>query len=171
MDSHSHITIRPAGPDDIPAVLALFDEAVAWLVSQGRTGQWGDTPWSANPKTIALVEKYLTTGSAWIAEIGGLPVGTLTLTDGPGSYIAPVDEPERYIHLLASRHGTGAGAALLAHAAAETRRQGVSLLRVDCYAGGDGKLVAFYERNGFTRTESFVEQDGTWPGQILARRV
>ncbi|MGW5868776.1 GNAT family N-acetyltransferase [Streptomyces sp. NPDC055239] len=166
-----HITIRPAGPADIPTVLALFDEAVAWLVSQGRTGQWGDQPWSTRPKTVALVEKYLNTGSAWIAEIGGEAVGTVTLTDGPGAYIAPVDEPEQYIHLLTARNGTGAGAALLAHAAEETRSQGISLLRVDCYAGGDGKLVAFYERNGFTRTEAFVEQDGTWPGQILARRV
>lgn len=167
----NHITIRPAGPDDIPTVLALFDDAVAWLVSQGRTGQWGDKPWSANPKAIALVEKYLTTGSAWIAEIDGEPVGTVTLTDGPGAYIAPVDEPEQYIHLLTAQHGTGAGSALLAHAAEETRRQGISLLRVDCYAGGDGKLVAYYERNGFTRTDAFLEQDGTWPGQILARRV
>lgn len=167
----SHIAIRPAGPADIPTVLALFDEAVAWLVSQGRTGQWGDKPWSTNPKTIALVEKYLTTGSAWIAEIGGEPVGTVTLTDGPGSYIAPVDEPERFIHLLASRHGTGAGSALLAHAAEETQREGISLLRVDCYAGDDGKLVAYYERNGFTRTEAFLAQEGTWPGQVLARRV
>ncbi|MER5254969.1 MULTISPECIES: GNAT family N-acetyltransferase [unclassified Streptomyces] len=166
-----HITIRPAGPDDTATVLALFDGAVAWLVSQGRTGQWGDKPWSANPKTIALVEKYLTTGSAWIAEIGGEAVGTVTLTDGPGDYIAAVDEPEQYVHLLASRHGSGAGAALLAHAAQETRRQGVSLLRVDCYAGDDGKLVAFYERNGFTRTDAFLAQDGTWPGQVLARRV
>ncbi|MFC8131423.1 GNAT family N-acetyltransferase [Streptomyces sp. NPDC057302] len=166
-----HITIRPAGPADVPTVLALFDEAVAWLVSQGRTGQWGDQPWSTTPKTVALVEKYLSTGSAWIAEIGGEAVGTLTLTDGPGAYIAAVDEPERYIHLLTARHGTGAGSALLAHAAEETRSQGISLLRVDCYAGDDGKLVAYYERNGFTRTEAFVEQDGTWPGQILARRV
>ena len=166
-----HITIRPGTPDDIPTVLALFDDAVAWLVSQGRTGQWGDKPWSTTPKTIALVEKYLTTGSAWIAEIGGEAVGTVTLTDGPGAYIAPVDEPEQYIHLLTARHGSGAGAALLAHVAEETRSQGISLLRVDCYAGDDGKLVAFYERNGFTRTETFLEKDGTWPGQILARRV
>ena len=50
------------------------------------------------------------------------------------------------------------------------RLTGVSLLRVDCYAGGDGKLVRYYESNGFTRTEAFTGTDD-WPGQILARRV
>lgn len=48
---------------------------------------------------------------------------------------------------------------------------GVPLLRVDCYAGDDGKLVAFYEANGFVRTATFIGPDGIWPGQVLARRV
>ncbi|MEV7190879.1 GNAT family N-acetyltransferase [Streptomyces sp. NPDC093510] len=172
--------IRPGGADDVPAVLALFDGAVEWLVSQGRTGQWGTTPWSENPKAVALVEKYLTTGEPWIAEIDGEVVGTVTLTDGPGGDIIPeADEPERYIHLLVADHrrfpGRGVGRALLAHAAEETRRQGVSLLRVDCYAGDDGKLVAYYESNGFERTTPFTadnrETGDAWPGQVLARRV
>ncbi|RSS37560.1 GNAT family N-acetyltransferase, partial [Streptomyces sp. WAC05858] len=42
-------------------------------------------------------------------------------------------------------------------------------LRVDCWAGGGGELVAFYERNGFTATDRFLS--GAWPGQVLARRV
>lgn len=63
------------------------------------------------------------------------------------------------------------GSALLAHAAEETRRAGISLLRVDCYAGDDGKLVRYYEANGFTRTEAFTVGENDWPGQLLARRV
>ncbi|MFF1376543.1 GNAT family N-acetyltransferase [Streptomyces sp. NPDC058308] len=168
--------IRRGGVDDIPAIIALFDGAVEWLAAQGRTGQWGTKPWSGNPRAVAMVEKYVTTGEPWIAEIDGAVAGTLTLTDGPGGdYIPEADEPERYIHILAAdrtRHaGRGVGRALLAHAVEETRRQGVSLLRVDCYAGDDGKLVAYYESNGFTPTEPFTGPDGTWPGQVLARRV
>lgn len=64
------------------------------------------------------------------------------------------------------RHaGLGIGAALLAHAAEETRRAGVELLRVDCWAGGGGELVAFYERNGFAPASRFMS--GDWPGQVL----
>ncbi|MEU7583620.1 GNAT family N-acetyltransferase [Streptomyces sp. NPDC041068] len=169
-----HISIREGGADDIPAILGLFDGAVAWLVSRGRTGQWGTKPWSTNPNAVAMVEKYVTTGAPWIAEIDGTVAGTLTLTDAPGSYVAPAQEPERYVHLLASDRrfaGRGVGAALLAHAVAETRRQGVRLLRVDCYAGDDRALVAYYERNGFTATEAFTGPDGRWPGQILARHL
>ena len=174
METDTSISIRDGGPDDIPAILGMFDSAVAWLVAQGRTGQWGSTPWSENPKAVAMVERYVAQGSPYIAEVDGVPAGTLTLTDSPGSYIPAVDEPERYVHLLASDRrfkGYGIGSALLAHAAEETRRAGVSLLRVDCYAGDDRKLVAYYEGNGFTATEAFVVGADKWPGQVLARRV
>ena len=166
------LSIREGGPADAPLILGLLDGAVEWLVAQGRTGQWGTDPWSASPRAVAQVHRYAAEGTPYIAEISGVPAATLTLTEAPGSYVEPVDEPERYIHLLAADHrfaGRGAGAALLAHAAEATRRAGVSLLRVDCYAGGDGKLVGYYERNGFVRTQAF-DVDG-WPGQVLARRV
>ncbi|MCW7942447.1 GCN5 family acetyltransferase [Streptomyces hygroscopicus] len=166
--------IRKGTTDDIPVILGLLDGAVEWLVSQGRTRQWGTHPWSRRPSAVRAVHKYVTVGAPWIAEIDGVPAGTLTLSDGPGNYLAPVDEPERYVHLFAADHrfsGRGVGSALLAHAVEETRRAGVTLLRVDCYAGDDGKLVAYYERNGFTRTEAFTVGEDQWPGQVLAQRV
>jgi GNAT superfamily N-acetyltransferase len=168
------ITIRDGGPADIPVILGVLDSCVAWLAAQGRTGQWGSTPWSSDPKAVAMVERCVREGVPYIAEVDGVPAATLTLTDGPAPYVAAADEPERYVHLLASDRrfkGSGAGAALLAHAVEETRRAGISLLRVDCYAGDDRKLVAFYERNGFTPTEAFTVGEEKWPGQVLARRV
>ncbi|MFB7502179.1 GNAT family N-acetyltransferase [Streptomyces broussonetiae] len=168
------ITIRRGGPGDAPLVLGMLDSAVEWLVSQGRTGQWGTGSWSENERAVELVHRYTAQGTPYIAEVDGSPAATLTLSKGPGPYLEPADEPERYIHLFATDRrfkGLGAGAALLAHAAEETRRAGVSLLRVDCYAGDDGKLVAYYESNGFTRTEAFTVGEDKWPGQVLARRV
>ncbi|MFJ9808063.1 GNAT family N-acetyltransferase [Streptomyces sp. NPDC101158] len=166
------ITIRQGGPEDVPAMLAIFDSAVAWLNGQGITAQWGTEPFSARPKTVEAVEQVVAEGAPWIAEIDGVPVGTLTLTPHPGAYVARAEEPEQYVRFLATdgrRHGRGVGSALLAHAAEETRRLGVSLLRVDCFAGSEGRLVAYYERQGFTRTESFAV--GDWPGQVLERRL
>lgn len=170
------ITIRDGGRDDVPAILGMLDSCVEWLVGQGRTGQWGTKPLSENPGTAESVARHMAEGRVFIAEVGGVPAATLTLTDAPGASLAhlpPPGEPERYIHWLASDRrfkGYGVGSALLAHAAEETRRAGVSLLRVDCYAGADGKLVRYYENNGFVRTESFQGTDD-WPGQVLARRV
>ncbi|MFF7895340.1 hypothetical protein ACFZDI_26285 [Streptomyces sp. NPDC007907] len=107
------ITIRDGWPDDLPAILGMLDSRVEWLVSQGRTGQWGTKPLSQSPKTVESIGRYMAEGS----------------------------------------------------------RAGVSLLRVDCYAGDDGKLVRYYESNGFTRTEAFTVGESQWPGQLLARRV
>jgi GNAT superfamily N-acetyltransferase len=171
------ITIREAGPDDVPVILGMLDSCVEWLVSQGRTGQWGTKPLSESQKTVESVVRYMDEGDVFIAEADGVPAATLTLTDSPGAYLAhlpPAGEPERYIHWLASDRrfkGHGVGSALLAHAAEVTRRAGVTLLRVDCYAGDDRKLVAYYEGNGFTPTEAYTVGDNGWPGQVLARRV
>jgi GNAT superfamily N-acetyltransferase len=164
--------IRKGGADDIPAILALLDAAAAWLVARGRTGQWGTEPLSTRPGVVRKVHEYVDEGTPWLAEIDGEPAGTLILTPGPGAGIAPAAEPEQYVHWLAADSrfaGRGVGAALLAHAAEKTRRQGIGLLRVDCYAGGDGRLVTYYEQQGFTRTETY-ESNG-WRGQVLERRV
>ncbi|WP_327413405.1 GNAT family N-acetyltransferase [Streptomyces sp. NBC_01233] len=173
-DTTHGIRIRPGGPADAVDILGMLDCAVAWMNARGNTGQWGTTPYSQRPGGVARVERYTTENAPYVAELDGVPVGALVLDSGPSPQmpIAPAGEPERYVRLLVSDRryaGRGIGAALLAHAAEETRRAGVELLRVDCWAGGGGALVAFYERNGFAPTERFLSED--WPGQVLARRV
>ncbi|MEU9161174.1 GNAT family N-acetyltransferase [Streptomyces sp. NPDC048424] len=173
-DTTHGIRIRPGGPDDAAGILGMLDSAVAWMNARGNTEQWGTIPYSQRPGGVERVERYTTENVPYVAELGGVPVGALVLDTGPSPQmpIAPADEPERYVRLLVSdrRHaGLGIGAALLEHAAEETRRAGVELLRVDCWAGGGGELVGFYERNGFAATERFLS--GDWPGQVLARRV
>ncbi|MFJ8658323.1 GNAT family N-acetyltransferase [Streptomyces sp. NPDC093795] len=166
------IAIRKGGAEDLPAVLSVLDSAVVWLNGKGITAQWGTEPFSTRPKAVEQVERTMSEGDPWIAEIDGVPAGTMTLTPHPGQHIAPADEPEVYVRLLATDarfHGHGVGAALLAHAAEETRRQGISLLRVDCFAGSEGRLIAYYEAQGFTRTETFAVDE--WQGQVLERRV
>ncbi|WP_327350885.1 GNAT family N-acetyltransferase [Streptomyces sp. NBC_01304] len=172
-DTHG-IRIRPGGPADVPAILTMLDAAVVWMNDRGNTEQWGSTPYSQQSGGVERVQRYTTENASYIAELAGTPVGALVLDSGPSPQmpIAPAEEPERYVRLLISdrQHaGLGIGAALLAHATEETRRADVALLRVDCWAGGGGELVAFYERNGFIPTTRFLS--GAWPGQVLARRV
>ncbi|MGW7295540.1 N-acetyltransferase family protein [Streptomyces xiamenensis] len=165
--------IRSGGSDDIPLILGMLDGAVEWLAARGRTGQWGGEPWSGRPRAVARVGEIVAEGTPWIAEIDGEPAGTMTLTPGPGPYIAPAGEPEVYVHLLVTDRrfaGRGVGAALLEHAVAEARRQDIPLLRVDCYAGDDGRLLAYYRERGFELVERFTA-NGDWPGALLARRV
>jgi GNAT superfamily N-acetyltransferase len=173
-DSTHGIRIRPGSLSDAPAILNMLDAAVVWMNDRGNTEQWGTTPYSQKPGGVARVERYLSENAPYIAVLDGVTVGALVLDSGPSPQmpIAPAGEPERYVRLLVSDRqyaGLGIGAALLAHAAEETQRAGVELLRVDCWAGGGGELVAFYERNGFTATDRFLSE--SWPGQVLAQRV
>ncbi len=164
--------LRSGRPDDAAVLLDMFDGAVAWLVERGRAGQWGSTPFSKNPKRVARVRAMAAHPGLVIAEIDGVAAGAAIFADHPPAHIPPVDEPEVYIDLLITAReftGRGVGAFLLTEARAEARRRGRSLVRVDCWAGGDGALVRYYRGQGFTPTVTF-EVDG-WPGQVLEDRL
>ncbi|MER5637490.1 GNAT family N-acetyltransferase [Kitasatospora sp. NPDC002227] len=170
--------IRTGTAESAPDVLRLLDEAVAWLTSLGRTGQWGDRPFSEFPKRVAHVDNYFTEGFLpRLAESDdGTLLGACVLSEVVPEYATPIDGSELYLRLLVTSRehsGSGVGAALIADAIEETRRRGHPVLRVDCYAGDDRRLVGQYERLGFTPTETFtVDQAGRpWPGQILQMRV
>jgi len=164
------MTIRPGGPGDAKAVLDLFDEAVAWLVARGQTGRWGTEPFSAFERRIERVREWAGGEGLRIAEISGVPVGALVLGSRP-PWVEPAASPELYVEALVtsrSHAGQDIGAALIRRAVAETRAAALTLLRVDCWAGAP-PLVAWYERQGFTRSGSF-DVDG-WQGQVFSRRV
>ncbi|GHH75833.1 GCN5 family N-acetyltransferase [Kitasatospora indigofera] len=169
--------IRTGGPEDAAAIIDLLDSAIAWLTALGRTGQWGDRPWSARPAAVQRIHEYTRDHLVRIAEDAeGRTVGACVLADVPPGYATPVTEPELYVRNLVTdraRSGSGIGAALIADALEEARRRGIGLLRVDCYAGDDRRLVGQYRALGFTETEAFeVEQPaGPWPGQILEIRL
>ena len=156
--------VRPGGPPDVGTVLGLLDEAVRWLVSRGRTGQWGSEPFSTNPKRVEALEAW--TDDLHIAELDGVAGGALAIGPAP-EYVPPAVGPEVYVTaLVGSRRGPGAGRLLLEHARAEAVRRGVDRMRVDCYAGGGGALTAYYVSRGFTPTATFTVE-GDWPGQVL----
>jgi len=169
----TEIEIRPGGRGDVGTVLALMDRALPWLVARGSAGQWGTEPQSTNPHRIAQFTEFADGGGLYLATADGTPAGALAVGLAP-SYVPPPKKPELYINLLVtdrSRAGLGIGTALLDHARALAAVAGVEMLRVDCWAGGDGRLVAYYESAGFTATDRFtVDAAGTcWHGQILER--
>ncbi|WP_271215389.1 GNAT family N-acetyltransferase [Streptosporangium carneum] len=165
------MVIRKGSSDDVSVVLGMFDSAVAWLAARGRTGQWGSRPFSADPARVERVTEWAASGGMWIAEVDGEPAGCAVL-GAAVDYVPPAREPELYVQGLVIDQrfrGHGVGSALLGHARAEAAGRGVALLRVDCYAGDDGRLVEYYESQGFTRTEPF--KVGEWPGQVLELRL
>ena len=163
--------IRRGSPGDAGAVLALFDEAVAWMVARGQTGQWGTEPMSGRPTMVARVHDWAAGDGLWMADDdGGTPVGALVVGEHP-EHVHPVDQPELYIELLLSsraRAGERIGARLVEHAVGLARDAGLGLVRVDCWAGAP-KLVGFYESQGFARDGTF-DFEG-WPGQVFSMRL
>lgn len=174
-----------------------MDIATRWLAQQGRTGQWGDGSVShaTNPRRVKAFTEMVESGGAWVA-VGPVPppprpaeeapqesaeparaedqvIGALTVhTAFP--HVPPAAEPERYVQLLLTHRawkGRGLGEMLVRKARELALRAGVRLLRVDCYAGGDGKLVKWYESQGFVKTETFVGNEGTWQGQVFEMRL
>ena len=167
--------IRAGTVDDVPAVLAMLDAAVEWLAANGRTGQWGTDPMSADRRRREAAVQWATSGGFHVAESDGRPVGALVV-GAAAAYVPPATEPELYVVLLVTdrRHaGRGIGGRLLEHARHLARRAGVSLLRVDCYRGPDGALVRYYESQGFVATDEFTVDlpRGPWPGQVLEQRL
>ncbi|MEV3925031.1 GNAT family N-acetyltransferase [Actinomadura coerulea] len=164
--------IHKGGPGDAPMMLAMLDGAVAWLAANGRTGQWGSEPWSEDPRRVERVSGIARGDEIWVARVDGRPAGVMAVASGPPHYVEPAAEPELYITLLVTDRafaGHGVGGALIAKAREEAGAKGVGLLRVDCYAGDDGRLVEYYRGNGFETDAAFTV--GDWPGRVLSQRV
>ena len=161
--------IRRGGPGDADAVIALFDEAVAWMVARGQTGQWGSEPMSRNTSMVARVRAWAAGDGLWVMDDGPV-VGALVVGERP-PHVDAADEPERYVELLLAsraRAGERIGARLVEHAMALASDAGVGLLRVDCWAGAP-RLVGFYEEQGFVRDGTF-DVNG-WIGQVFSMRL
>ena len=171
------VTLRAGTPEDAGAVLALFDEAVAWLVERGRSDQWGSDSFSSREPGRQTVDRFSRSDGFVVAVDGaGTPgervVGAVVVSPGPPSYVEPVQEPERYVQLLITSRrekGRDLGGLLVEHARGVCRRDGVELLRVDCFGGGEQRLVRWYEGQGFVRSTT-VDVNG-WPCQVLEQRV
>ncbi|MFF3159123.1 GNAT family N-acetyltransferase [Streptomyces sp. NPDC057910] len=169
--------MREGGPNDAPATLDLLDRATQWLVTNGRTGQWGSDPWSSQPASVRRIRRYTQDMTVRIAELDDTVVGVSVLSDQPQPYVAAATEQEMYIRLLVTDRalaGKAIGQALVSDARTQALRRGIGLLRTDCY-NGDGALVHHYRKLGFRPTRSIlVPTPGTeepWPCQLLEMRI
>ena len=171
----AQLSIRAGDDRDVPAILRLFDEAIAWLVERGQTGQWGERPFSERPQNVEHAEEWASGGGLRMAEIAGEAVGFIVL-GGAYPWVTPVAEPELYVQALVTSRahsGRDVGGALVRRAYEEARERGIGLIRVDCWAGAP-RLVRWYEEQGFARTETFTVgfgPGGDWTGQVFEHRV
>ena len=147
--------LRESKPDDLYAVLQIYDEAIVWLNTQGITEQWGTTPVSERPHLVKEISDFLHYGM--VAEDDQIQ-GFIAVNFITPDYFAPYAQQPAvmdggYVHTLVARrmpNVRGVGADLLGWAEKYTRGQGKAYLRLDCWAGNP-KLIAYYESRGFVR--------------------
>lgn len=169
------LQILPAAPGDLPTVVALFDEAIAWLGARGLAGQWGTTSCFALPAMQTRLAGWHARGDLFVARLDGELVGALALGSEAPAYVtaaaAGCASPTCYVAALvtARRHaGREIGAAPLRWAAAQAGRRGTAALLLDCWADNVA-LCAYYERAGFAHCGTF--RIGDWRGQIFERQT
>lgn len=146
-DPESRYTVTRATEADVPTLVALYEEAAAWLTARGLR-QWVPGTYTAEEMVANMRaghEMYL----VWRADE---PVGKLTLQwDDPEMWGEQAPDAG-YVHGLCVTRAVarvGLGAALLDWAGAHVAAQGRSWLRLDCMKRNPA-LRAYYERQGFT---------------------
>lgn len=73
------VQIRDGSEGDLHAALSLLDDAVRWLVARGRTGQWGEKPFSEVEARVAQIRSMLADRTARIGVSDGRVVGFCVL--------------------------------------------------------------------------------------------
>ncbi|KAL8947304.1 MAG: hypothetical protein Q9222_006400 [Ikaeria aurantiellina] len=191
--------VPSSDPIVLPTFLYLFDEAVEWLTARGLSSQWGTEPMKSDPTHIEKVQRMVDICTVFLAspkvspssESISSPVDEpMTPSLVPGmclisrqrchpEIIPPASEPENYIQYLATSRShaasKGLGKAFIEVAEKFTRDQGLGLLRLDCFAGGElgeGGLVKVYERLGFRKAgPKLVYDESGWLGQVMEKKV
>lgn len=133
------MTVRPATPEDWPAVWAIFRQVVAG----------GDT-FAYAPDTPEYVARKLWVeppAVAYVAEVDGSVVGTSfvrPVQPGLGSHVANAG-----FMVAEGGRGRGVGRALGEHAVAEARRLGYAAMQFNFVVSSNAPAVRLWRSLGF----------------------
>ena len=108
--------IRPSRPEDLPAMLAMYERARAFMVETGNPRQWSAEAHGGNawpPENI--LRQDIALGKSYLCLAGDEPAATFFFTEGPEPTYASIEgswlseDPYYVVHRIASS-GTAPGA-------------------------------------------------------------
>lgn len=145
------LIIRRARPDDLAAIVALLDEARAWLASR-HSDQWQEPVTGRRQERVV---QAIDAGQVWVVEPRGAKVVATITVDGradPEFWTAD-DAPDDavYAHRMAVARGQAGqqlGSTLLDFAGRIATRAGKRWVRLDAWATNEG-LQDYYRSQGF----------------------
>ncbi|WP_067812977.1 GNAT family N-acetyltransferase [Actinomadura kijaniata] len=171
------LRLRQATTGDVPALLALMDSVLKWLVAQGRPRQWGTVPFSQQPGFADRVAGWTSQGVITVAERHGRCVGLLAAAFvlPPRVPVGVVPDGSMFIHTVMTDRGPdgrGVGSALLAHAERLARTHNAPALALDHWADSP-ELGRIYHEHGYVPVAEYTDQhDGnTVRNLVRVRRL
>jgi len=166
--------VRPANDADLPAVLALRDEARQWLSARG-SDQWSQA-WPDPDTMAATIADGIHQGETWCVDgDNGSVIATFTVNRStyPGLWTeAEQRQPALYVHRLIvarSMSHKGLGAELLDKVTRHARKQGAEFVRVDVWTT-NAALHCYYRQHGFRHVRT-VDLPGYPSGAVFERSV
>lgn len=152
------MTVRPARPGDLDAVLAIRNHAI-----EHGTALWTDTP-QTRAEGAAWLGAHLGRGSAYVAEHDGAVVGFGVY--GPWKdYSGFRHTVENSVYVTEGHHGKGIGSALLTALITSAKGAGLHVMIAGIEAGNKAS-VRLHERHGFAHAGT-VREVGTKFGRWL----
>ncbi|MFI9551076.1 GNAT family N-acetyltransferase [Nonomuraea endophytica] len=156
------VHLRPATPDDVPALLALMDSVHAWLIAQDLPEQWGTVPFSRIPGFPGRVAEWTGLGVVTLAERDSRQVGMLAAAPATPPRIpsATVPDGSMFIHTVMTDRGPagrGVGSALMAEAERLARTHGAPALALDHWADSP-VLGRLYDEHGYNKVAEYFDE-------------
>lgn len=164
----NNLIISPACSEDLDKIVALLEEARAWLHVRGIQ-QW------VLPYPSQWIAEEIKRGEVYLARVANEPVGSITIQWFDEDIWPGASEDAAYIHrlIVAGRfRGQGLGLQLLRHAEQVARAAGKRCLRLDCWAGNQA-LCEYYEQAGFEKRDVVDIREGNrcYQVQRFERRI
>lgn len=162
--------LRPAGPADVDALMALRTEAEAWLKDKD-TDQWNDA--ETGTRAIAKWRATIDDGRTWVVVDTGTGEILATVSRGPADrdFWTDADVLESGLHLyklIVARSASGRqlGARVVDWMSRLAALEGRDWLRIDTWRTNTG-LHRYYEQLGFkhVRTEAPAHRLSGWMAQ------
>ncbi|UNO42455.1 GNAT family N-acetyltransferase [Streptomyces sp. MST-110588] len=165
------ITYRPAGTDDLPALVGLYEGAVRWMRDNGIE------QWKSGEKDEEHFRTRMKEGEVWLAERAGRTVGGWELWWEDEPAWGPQPPVAGYVHRLMVARGdapAGTGRAMLARAEQRIVEAGREVARLDCVTGNP-RLRPYYEDAGYVvvgeLTDKIGKDGSTYGVTLLEKRL
>ena len=162
------VETRPATEDDLPALLAIYNEIIA-----NSTAIYRDAPTTLEERLTWFRARRTAGFPVLAAERGGEVLGFASFGDWRGAFPGYRHTVEHTVHIAESARGAGVGAALMGCLFDLAREAGVHAM-VGAIDADNAASLKFHDRLGFAKAAHFHEvgrKFGRWLDLVFVEKL